>query len=190
MTSYAIEAEGLRKRFGTTQALDGVSLQVPAGRVLGVLGPNGAGKTTAVRILATLLTPDEGTARIGGLDVVRDAARVRRSIGLTGQYASVDEDLTGMQNLLLIGTLLDLSRRDARRRATELSSGSTWPTPPPAPRAPTPAACAAASTSRPPSSAGPRSCSSTNRPPGSTPPSATPCGTSSAPSSARGPPCC
>ncbi len=120
MTTPAIEAEGLRKRFGTTQALDGVSLQVPAGRVLGVLGPNGAGKTTAVRILATLLAPDEGTARIGGLDVVRDAARVRRSIGLTGQYASVDEDLTGMQNLLLIGTLLDLSRRDARRRAAEL----------------------------------------------------------------------
>ncbi|MEW1956130.1 ATP-binding cassette domain-containing protein [Kineococcus sp. NPDC059986] len=120
MTSYAIEAEGLRKRFGTTQALDGVSFQVPAGRVLGVLGPNGAGKTTAVRILATLLRPDEGSARIGGLDVVRDAARVRRTIGLTGQYASVDEDLTGMQNLLLIGTLLDLSRRDARRRAGEL----------------------------------------------------------------------
>jgi len=115
-TEYAIEADGLRKRFGTTQALDGVDLRVPAGRVLGVLGPNGAGKTTAVRILATLLRPDAGTARIGG----RDAAAVRRTIGLTGQYASVDEDLTGLQNLVLIGTLLDLSRRDARHRAAEL----------------------------------------------------------------------
>ncbi|PRY11821.1 ATP-binding cassette domain-containing protein [Kineococcus rhizosphaerae] len=118
--TYAIEADGLRKRFGDTQALDGVSLQVGEGRVLGVLGPNGAGKTTAVRILATLLRPDEGSARIGGFDVVRDAAAVRRTIGLTGQYASVDEDLTGVQNLVLIGTLLDLSRRDARRRAAEL----------------------------------------------------------------------
>ncbi|NAZ76866.1 ATP-binding cassette domain-containing protein [Kineococcus sp. T13] len=118
--TYAIDADGLRKRFGETQALDGVSLRVPQGRVLGVLGPNGAGKTTAVRILATLLRPDAGTARIGGLDVVRDAARVRRTIGLTGQYASVDEDLTGVQNLVLIGRLLDLSGRDARRRAGEL----------------------------------------------------------------------
>jgi len=118
--TYAIEADGLRKRFGDTQALDGVSLTVTEGKVLGVLGPNGAGKTTAVRILATLLRPDSGTARIGGFDVVRDAAAVRRTIGLTGQYASVDEDLTGLQNLVLIGTLLDLSRRDARRRAGEL----------------------------------------------------------------------
>ncbi|MGI4893512.1 MAG: ATP-binding cassette domain-containing protein [Janthinobacterium lividum] len=118
--NYAIEAEGLRMRFGDTQALDGVDLHVEEGRVLGVLGPNGAGKTTAVRILATLLRPDAGTARIGGFDVVRDAAAVRRTIGLTGQYASVDEDLTGLQNLMLIATLLDLSRRDARRRAEEL----------------------------------------------------------------------
>ena len=118
--ALAIEAEGLRQRFGDTQALDGVDLAVEEGRVLGVLGPNGAGKTTAVRILATLLRPDAGTARIGGLDVVRDAARVRRTIGLTGQYASVDEDLTGIQNLVLIGLLLDLSRRDARRREDEL----------------------------------------------------------------------
>jgi oleandomycin transport system ATP-binding protein len=118
--NYAIEADGLRKRFGDTQALDGVSLRVSEGKVLGVLGPNGAGKTTAVRILATLLRPDEGVARIGGFDVVRDAAAVRRTIGLTGQYASVDEDLTGLQNLVLIGTLLDLSRRDARKRAGEL----------------------------------------------------------------------
>jgi len=117
---YAIEAEGLRKRFGSTQALDGVDLAARQGTVLGVLGPNGAGKTTAVRVLATLLRPDSGTARVAGLDVVRDAPAVRRAIGLTGQYASVDEDLTGRQNLVMIGQLLDLTTRDARSRATEL----------------------------------------------------------------------
>ncbi|MEU8217949.1 ATP-binding cassette domain-containing protein [Micromonospora taraxaci] len=115
-----IEAEGLVKTFGKTRALQGVDLAVPRGTVLGVLGPNGAGKTTAVRILSTLLTPDAGTARIGGFDVVRDAERVRQSIGLTGQYASVDEDLTGRQNLELFGTLLELGRGGARRRAAEL----------------------------------------------------------------------
>ena len=115
-----IEAEGLVKHFGATKALQGVDLAVPRGTVLGVLGPNGAGKTTAVRILSTLLIPDGGTARISGFDVVRDAERVRQSIGLTGQYASVDEDLTGRQNLQLFGTLLDLGRAGARRRAAEL----------------------------------------------------------------------
>jgi oleandomycin transport system ATP-binding protein len=115
-----IEAEGLEKRFGATRALRGVDLVVPRGTVLGVLGPNGAGKTTAVRILSTLLTPDAGHARIAGFDVVKDAERVRQSIGLTGQYASVDEDLTGRQNLELFGTLLDLSRSDTRKRAAEL----------------------------------------------------------------------
>ncbi|MGA5300989.1 ATP-binding cassette domain-containing protein [Nucisporomicrobium flavum] len=115
-----IEAEGLVKHFGRTKALQGVDLAVPRGTVLGVLGPNGAGKTTAVRILSTLLTPDGGSARIAGHDVVRDAERVRQSIGLTGQYASVDEDLTGRQNLELFGTLLDLGRAGARRRAAEL----------------------------------------------------------------------
>src|SRR5205085_5307123 len=90
------------------------------GTVLGVLGPNGAGKTTAVRILSTLLVPDAGHARIAGHDVVKDAERVRQSIGLTGQYASVDEDLTGRQNLVLFGVLLDLGRRGARARAAEL----------------------------------------------------------------------
>ncbi|MBB5873618.1 oleandomycin transport system ATP-binding protein [Allocatelliglobosispora scoriae] len=115
-----IEAEGLVKHFGATKALQGVDLVVPRGTVLGVLGPNGAGKTTAVRILSTLLAPDAGTARIGGFDVVRDAERVRQSIGLTGQYASVDEDLTGRQNLELFGTLLELGRTGSRRRAVEL----------------------------------------------------------------------
>jgi oleandomycin transport system ATP-binding protein len=117
---YAIEARGLRKRFGKTQALDGVDLAARTGTVLGVLGPNGAGKTTAVRILATLLQADEGTAVVAGHDVAHEPARVREQIGLTGQYASVDELLTGRQNLELIGALLDLRRRDARARAQEL----------------------------------------------------------------------
>jgi oleandomycin transport system ATP-binding protein len=117
---YMIEAEGLTKSFGKTLALAGVDLHVRPGTVLGVLGPNGAGKTTAVRVLATLIRPDSGSARVGGFDVVRDAHRVRQTIGLTGQYASVDEDLTGTQNLVLIGQLLDLTTRDARSRAAEL----------------------------------------------------------------------
>ena len=131
-TDLVIEAEGLTKRFGSTQALAGVDLVVPRGTVHGVLGPNGAGKTTAVRILSTLLTPDTGTARVNGLDVVRDAARVRRSIGLTGQYASVDEDLTGRQNLVVFGTLLDLGRTGARARGLAGASalGLDFPFPP------------------------------------------------------------
>jgi len=118
--ALAFEAEGLVKRFGATTALNGVDLAAQEGTVLGVLGPNGAGKTTAVRVLATLLRPDGGRASVTGLDVVRQAAQVRRQIGLTGQYASVDEDLTGIENLVLIGRLLDLSRRDARARARHL----------------------------------------------------------------------
>ncbi|MQY06183.1 ATP-binding cassette domain-containing protein [Actinomadura macrotermitis] len=115
-----IQAEGLRKRFGDTQALDGVDLAVRQGTVLGVLGPNGAGKTTAVRVLATLLKPDAGRAEVCGYDVRRDAARVRAKIGLTGQYASVDEELTGRENLLMIARLLDFGRAEARARADEL----------------------------------------------------------------------
>ncbi|MDR7385164.1 ATP-binding cassette domain-containing protein [Promicromonospora iranensis] len=118
--TYAFEAEGLVKRYGRTTALAGIDLRARRGTVLGVLGPNGAGKTTAIQILATLLTPDAGRATVGGLDVVRDAARVRRLIGLTGQYATVDEDLTGAENLVLLGRLLDLPRAAARARATEL----------------------------------------------------------------------
>ena len=117
---HGLRAEGLVKRFGATTALAGVDLAAEPGTVLGVLGPNGAGKTTAVRILATLLAPDAGRATVAGHDVVTDAHRVRREIGLTGQYASVDDDLTGRENLVLIGRLLDLTRRDARRRADAL----------------------------------------------------------------------
>ena len=120
MTTKAIEAHGLAKRYGKTQALAGIDLEVEEGRVLGVLGPNGAGKTTAVRILATLLKPDAGTATVSGFDVVHQSKDVRQRIGLTGQYASVDEDLTGMQNLVMIGQLLDLSTKNARARAVEL----------------------------------------------------------------------
>jgi oleandomycin transport system ATP-binding protein len=118
--TYGIEAEGLTKRFGETQALAGVDLAAREGTVLGVLGPNGAGKTTAVRVLATLLQPDSGSARVAGFDVLKQPAEVRARIGLTGQYASVDEDLTGTQNLLLIGQLLGFSTREARARAAEL----------------------------------------------------------------------
>src|SRR5690606_20318579 len=100
--------------------LAGVDLQVRSGSVVGLLGPNGAGKTTAVRVLATLLQPDAGRATVGGYDVVRDAHQVRQLIGLTGQYASVDEQLTGLENLLLIGRLLGLPRRQAKQRAREL----------------------------------------------------------------------
>jgi oleandomycin transport system ATP-binding protein len=118
--TYAIQAEGLRKRFGSTQALDGVDLAAREGTVLGVLGPNGAGKTTAVRILATLLEADAGHATVGGFDVAKQPHLVRQTIGLTGQYASVDEDLTGTQNLVMIGRLLDLPVKDAKARAAEL----------------------------------------------------------------------
>ena len=118
--TYAIETHGLVKRFGKTTALAGVDLTARTGSVLGLLGPNGAGKTTAVRILATLLRPDGGTATVSGYDVVRDAHRVRQLIGLTGQYASVDEGLSGTNNLIMIGRLLGLPRKDARARAAEL----------------------------------------------------------------------
>jgi oleandomycin transport system ATP-binding protein len=118
--SNAFEVEGLVKRFGRTTALAGVDLHARRGTVLGVLGPNGAGKTTIIRILATLLRPDEGRAIVGGFDVVREAAHVRRVVGLTGQYATVDEDLTGTENLVLIGRLLDLTGAEARARAGRL----------------------------------------------------------------------
>ncbi|MFI6299071.1 ATP-binding cassette domain-containing protein [Nonomuraea sp. NPDC050790] len=120
MDDPIVVAEGLRKSFGDTHALRGLDLAVPRGTVCGVLGPNGAGKTTAVRILATLSDPDAGHARIAGYDVVREAAKVRDRIGLAGQYAAVDEKLTGRGNLRMFGRLYHLSRAEARRRADEL----------------------------------------------------------------------
>jgi len=116
----AIEARGLVKTYGDLRALDSVDLSVPAGTVLGLLGPNGAGKTTAVRILATVLTPDAGEARVLGIDVARDPEQVRTRIGLAGQYAAVDGNLTGRENLLLIGTLTHLPRKVIGPRADEL----------------------------------------------------------------------
>jgi ABC-2 type transport system ATP-binding protein len=116
----AIEAEGLVKHFGKTKALAGLDLTVPPGTVYGLLGPNGAGKTTAVRVLATLLRPDGGRARVFGRDVVTEAAAVRRTIGLTGQYAALDEYLSGRANLVMIGQLSRLTAKAARRRADDL----------------------------------------------------------------------
>src|SRR3954471_8765022 len=116
----AIVVEGLEKAYGSVKALQGVTFTARAGTVLGLLGPNGAGKTTAVRILATLLKPDAGRATVAGLDVVRDAAALRARIGLAGQYAAVDENLTGFENLEMVGRLYHLPRRDARDRANEL----------------------------------------------------------------------
>src|SRR4051794_3460617 len=116
----AISVRGLRKSFGDVRALDGVDFDVAPGTVLGLLGPNGAGKTTAVRVLTTLLTPDAGTARVAGLDVVRDAALLRTRIGLAGQYAAVDENLTGLENLTMVGRLYGQRRAQARGRGEEL----------------------------------------------------------------------
>jgi len=116
----AVEATGLVKVFGDTRAVDGVDLAVSRGSVYGVLGPNGAGKTTAIRMLATLIRPDAGSARVLGHDIVTEADAVRGAVSLTGQLASVDEDLTGRENLILIGRLLGLKRAPAKDRATEL----------------------------------------------------------------------
>jgi ABC-2 type transport system ATP-binding protein len=120
MSSPAVIAEGLTKSYGQVRALAGVDLEVAEGTLLGLLGPNGAGKTTSVRILTTLLMPDSGSAQVAGYDVVRQPDAVRASIGLTGQYAAVDENLTGRENLELVGRLLHIGRSEARVRADEL----------------------------------------------------------------------
>jgi ABC-2 type transport system ATP-binding protein len=116
----AVSASGLVKSYGSVRALVGVDLEVAPGTVLGLLGPNGAGKTTIIRILTTLLRPDAGTAQVAGLDVVRDAARLREQIGLAGQYAAVDENLTGLENLTMVGRLYGEPRAQAKRRGHEL----------------------------------------------------------------------
>ena len=120
MAEHAIEVRALRKSFKDVHALKGIDLDVPRGTVLGLLGPNGAGKTTAVRILTTLLPPDGGSARVAGLDVVKDAVALRSEIGLAGQYAAVDENLSGQENLEMVGRLYHMPRGEARTRATEL----------------------------------------------------------------------
>src|SRR5687767_4617102 len=119
-STLAIEATGLVKSFGETRAVDGVDLAVERGSVYGVLGPNGAGKTTTIRMLATLLKPDAGHASVLGHDIVKEADAVRGLVSLTGQLASVDDDLTGRENLILLGRLLGLRRADAETRAGEL----------------------------------------------------------------------
>jgi len=119
-TGQAVIAEGLVKSFGKTEALKGVSFTIEAGTVLGLLGPNGAGKTTAVRVLTTLLTPDAGRAEVAGVDVLKDPERARAAIGLTGQYAAVDEFLTGRENLIMFGQLYRLSMKSAKARADDL----------------------------------------------------------------------
>ena len=120
MNGPAVLVDGLSKSFGEKKVLDGVGFAVPEGTIFGLLGPNGAGKTTTVRILCTLLKADGGRAEVLGHDVARAPQRVRALIGLTGQYAAVDEDLTGFENLLLIGRLLEVPRREAKRRSAEL----------------------------------------------------------------------
>src|ERR687893_800423 len=119
-TEPAISVSGLAKSFGDVRALDGVDFEAAPGSVLGLLGPNGAGKTTAVRVLTTLLQPDAGTATVAGYDVVRDAAALRAKIGLAGQYAAVDENLTGFENLEMVGRLYHLGRQASRARSGEL----------------------------------------------------------------------
>ena len=149
MSPHAVETRALVKRFGATTAVDGVDLVVPHGAVYGLLGPNGAGKTTIVRMLTTLLRPDAGVALVDGIDVCRDPDGVRRRIGLTGQYAAVEERLTGRENMQYVGRLFHMPKpRSVSRAATSCSNGSTWSTPPTGSSRPTRVACGGGSTSR------------------------------------------
>ena len=118
--SIAIEANNLVKKYGEVTALDGLSLQVEEGTVFGLLGPNGAGKTTAVRVLTTLLTPDSGSATVAGVDVINDPEHAREIMGLSGQNASVDENLTGIENLVMLGRLFRLPKKEAVMKANDL----------------------------------------------------------------------
>ncbi len=147
MSEPAVLAEGLRKRFGETQALDGVDLSVQRAKVLGLLGPNGAGKTTAVRIFTTLIRPDAGRAFIDGIDVVAEPMRAKARIGLTGQYAAVDERLTGAENLEHVGRLYHMPVAAPASAGASCSSGSISSTPATESSRATPAACGGASTS-------------------------------------------
>ena len=186
----AILVEGLTKSFGDVHALRGIDLVVPRGTVLGVLGPNGAGKTTAVRILTTLLQPDKGRALVEGRDVVRQAAAVRRLIGLSGQSAAIQEELTGRENLEIVGRLYHLSKPDARAGPPICSSSSTWPMPPIGTPRTTRAACSAAWIWPPAWSDVRRCCSWTSRPPVWTRDRGSGCGTSSGRWSPAGRRCC
>jgi ABC-2 type transport system ATP-binding protein len=120
MNDIVISATGLKKRYGTVAAVDGIELAIRRGEIFGLLGPNGAGKTTFVRILTTLLAPDAGSAQVVGFDVVRDASALRARIGLAGQYAAVDENLTGLENLTMVGRLYGARRAAAKARGREL----------------------------------------------------------------------
>ncbi|BCB77360.1 hypothetical protein Pflav_037700 [Phytohabitans flavus] len=173
----AIEAEGLVKKYGSVVALDGLDLSVPQGTVMGLLGPNGAGKTTAVRVFTTLLTPDAGRARVAGLDVVADAARLRGLIGLSGQYAAVDEYLTGFENLDMVGRLYGYRAKASRERARELLARFDLEDAADRPVKGYSGACGAGSTWPVRSSPSRRCCSSTSRPPASTRAAASACGT-------------
>ena len=186
MASPAVHVEGVTKRYGDTVALAGVDLDVAEGTIFGLLGPNGAGKSTLVRVLATLLAPDAGRAEVFGHDVVADAPAVREMLGLTGQFAAVDEILTGRENLEMFGRLFDLPLAEARRRADELLERFDLADAADRPARTYSGGCGAGSTSRRACSRARGSCSSTSPPPGSTRAAATRSGRSCASSSARG----